>query len=151
MTRGLKLLGLCSWGYTKHFEGLINPDPSDFHHAKYNSWVDATISGDNVPLNGDHTHFLLIDDGSRYAKPIVLNNFSFRLFLCTSDTDETLVSSRVSRDSRVSVSVSDSYNAFLQSRSQSQSRIRSFTFDDVTGRESLFSKVSVSVSSLEIF
>jgi hypothetical protein len=22
--------------------------------------------GDNVPLNGDHTHFLLIDDGSRY-------------------------------------------------------------------------------------
>ena len=68
-----------------------------------------------------------------------------------SDTDETLVSSRVSRDSRVSVSVSDSYNAFLQSRSQSQSRIRSFTFDDVTGRESLCSKVSVSVSSLEIF
>ena len=67
------------------------------------------------------------------------------------DTDETLVSSRVSRDSRVSVSVSDSYNAFLQSRSQSQSSIRSFTFDDVTGRESLCSKVSVSVSSLEIF
>jgi hypothetical protein len=22
--------------------------------------------GENVPLNGDHTHFIMIDDGSRY-------------------------------------------------------------------------------------
>ena len=22
--------------------------------------------GDNIPLNGDHTHFLMIDDGTRY-------------------------------------------------------------------------------------
>ena len=24
------------------------------------------LHGDNVPLNGDHTHFIMIDDGSRY-------------------------------------------------------------------------------------
>ena len=68
MTRGLRLLGLCSWGYTKNFETLVNPDPDDYHHAKYNSAVNAGQSGPgsgNVPLNGDHTHFLLIDDGSR--------------------------------------------------------------------------------------
>jgi hypothetical protein len=23
--------------------------------------------GDNVPLNGDHTHFIMIDDGSRWV------------------------------------------------------------------------------------
>ena len=68
MTRGLRLLGLCSWGYTKNFETLVNPDPDDYHHAKYNSAVNAGQAGPgsgNVPLNGDHTHFLLIDDGSR--------------------------------------------------------------------------------------
>ena len=32
---------------------------------RYNSNVDIK-HGDNVPLNGDHTHFIMIDDGSRY-------------------------------------------------------------------------------------
>jgi hypothetical protein len=32
---------------------------------RYNSNVEVK-HGDNVPLNGDHTHFIMIDDGSRY-------------------------------------------------------------------------------------
>ena len=42
-----------------------NTDPNTLHSGKYNSNLEIR-KGDNVPLNGDHTHFLLIDDGSRY-------------------------------------------------------------------------------------
>ena len=30
--------------------------------------------GDNVPLNGDHTHFIMIDDGSRKVHINLPNN-----------------------------------------------------------------------------
>ena len=65
MSRGLKLIGLTSWGYVKNNMNLINTDPNTLHSGKYNSNLEIR-KGDNVPLNGDHTHFLLIDDGSRY-------------------------------------------------------------------------------------
>ena len=65
MSRGLKLIGLTSWGYVKNNMNLINPDPTTLHSSTYNSNLEIR-KGDNVPLNGDHTHFLLIDDGSRY-------------------------------------------------------------------------------------
>ena len=65
MSRGLKLIGLTSWGYVKNNMNLINTDPNTLHSGKYNSNLEIR-KGDNVPLKGDHTHFLLIDDGSRY-------------------------------------------------------------------------------------
>lgn len=65
LSRGLKLLGLCSFGYIKDRESLINDNPNEFNYVRYNSNQEI-VKGDNVPLNGDHTHFLLIDDGSRY-------------------------------------------------------------------------------------
>ena len=36
------------------------------YRFRYNSNVDSP-KGDNIPLNGDHTHFLMIDDGTRYG------------------------------------------------------------------------------------
>ena len=65
LSRGLKLLGLCSFGYIKDRESLINDNPNEFNYVRYNSNQEI-VRGDNVPLNGDHTHFLLVDDGSRY-------------------------------------------------------------------------------------
>ena len=59
MSRGLKLIGLTSWGYIKNNMNLINPDPNTIHSCMYNSNLEIR-KGDNVPLNGDHTHFLLI-------------------------------------------------------------------------------------------
>ncbi len=66
MLRGLKLIGLSNWGYVKNAQDLINPDPSTTNaKCTYNPNIECA-KGDNTPLNGDHTHFILIDDGSRY-------------------------------------------------------------------------------------
>ena len=64
-SRGLRLIGLTNWGYVKNNKDLLNPDPNEVHHASYNSNVDIAHR-DNAPLNGDHTHFIFVDDGSRY-------------------------------------------------------------------------------------
>ena len=65
MIRGLKLIGLTSWGYVKNNVVLINPNVNMTNQCAYNSNVEIR-RGDKAPLNGDHTHFILIDDGSRY-------------------------------------------------------------------------------------
>lgn len=65
MNRGLKLIGLTSWGYVKDNRKLMNIQPKVMNRSSYNANQEAR-KGDNVPLNGDHTHFILIDDGSRY-------------------------------------------------------------------------------------
>ena len=65
MSRGLKLLGVCAWGYIKDNDLFVNPDPSKFNKVRYNSNKEIR-RGDNVPLNGDHTHFLMVDDSARY-------------------------------------------------------------------------------------
>ena len=44
---------------------LVNENPREFNYVTYNSNVEIN-HGENVPLNGDHTHFIMIDDGSRY-------------------------------------------------------------------------------------
>ena len=64
LIRGIKLLGLTSWGYVKFSEKLVNPDINTYHETTYNANIEIRRR-DNVPLNGDHTHFVLIDDGSR--------------------------------------------------------------------------------------
>ena len=35
-------------------------------YFRYNANVEVRAGDGNVPLNGDHTHFLMVDDGSRY-------------------------------------------------------------------------------------
>ena len=35
-------------------------------HFRYNANVEVRAGDGNTPLNGDHTHFIMIDDGSRY-------------------------------------------------------------------------------------
>ena len=37
-----------------------------YHYFSYNANVDVHTGDGNVPLNGDHTHFIMVDDGSRY-------------------------------------------------------------------------------------
>ena len=56
------------------------------------------------------------------------------------DTDESLVSSRFSREIEVSVSVSISYKGFPESQSQSRSRVSNFALTDDTFPNLLLSK-----------
>jgi hypothetical protein len=35
MSRGLKLIGLCNWGYVKNNHVLINPEPNVPHQCRY--------------------------------------------------------------------------------------------------------------------
>ena len=34
LTRGLKLMGLCSWGYVKDREDFVNQNPSEFNYCR---------------------------------------------------------------------------------------------------------------------
>ena len=65
MSRGLKLIGLSPWGYIKDNDLFSNPDPSKFNHVRYNSNQEIR-KNDSVPLNGDHTHFIMVDDAARH-------------------------------------------------------------------------------------
>ena len=64
MRRGLKALGLCSWGYIHDRDPLINQVSAEFNKVYYNSNIEIR-SKKCPPLSPDHTHFLMIDDGYR--------------------------------------------------------------------------------------
>lgn len=65
LSRGIKLIGLTPWGYIKNFETLINADTNAAFETTYNPNIEL-VRGDNVPINGDHTNFIFIDDGAKY-------------------------------------------------------------------------------------
>lgn len=64
MRRGLKAIGICSWGYTHDAESLINIRKGEFRKVRYNPNIEIK-SKCRPPLNPDHTHFLMVDDGFR--------------------------------------------------------------------------------------
>ena len=62
MRRGLKAIGLCSWGYISNAESLVNKTSSEFNKVVYNS--NAEIKKHvKPPLDPNHTHFLMVDNG----------------------------------------------------------------------------------------
>ncbi|XP_071522333.1 transient receptor potential cation channel subfamily M member-like 2 [Panulirus ornatus] len=64
MVRGIRCLGVVPWGYISNRDQLINTDPNQFASVRYK--VEEKVNRfEPVPLNGDHTHFLLVDDGTR--------------------------------------------------------------------------------------
>ena len=66
MRRGIKAIGLCSWGYVHSNQRLVNPDPSRANTVRYNAGQEVRPH-QPVALNPNHTHFLLVDDGYRYS------------------------------------------------------------------------------------
>ena len=90
MSRGLKLLGVCAWGYIKDNDLFVNPDPNKFNKVRYNSNKEIR-RGDNVPLNGDHTHFLMVDDSARYKMLSGYTEFITRYAVELSDGTLSLV------------------------------------------------------------
>ena len=60
----MKALGICSWGYIYNKGDLVNPEPSALHTVRYNANVEV-VKGVNPPLDPNHTHFLMVDDGFR--------------------------------------------------------------------------------------
>ena len=63
MRRGLKALGLCSWGYIANRESLVNDSSNEFKKVVYNSNVEIKKHV-KPPLDPNHTHFLMIDNGT---------------------------------------------------------------------------------------
>ncbi|CAH1785123.1 unnamed protein product [Owenia fusiformis] len=64
MTRVLRCIGIAPWGYIERKEKLISQDGNGKFPASYK--VNNSIrKGCPVPLNQNHTHFLLVDDGKR--------------------------------------------------------------------------------------
>ena len=64
MTRGLKAIGICSWGFLANKEVLVNNEKSSKHHHYYKTY--NSLNGKNVnkpSLDPNHTHFLLVDNG----------------------------------------------------------------------------------------
>ena len=79
MRRGLKAVGICSWGYTHAADTLVNVRKGEFRRVRYEVAVSSAFTtnccryNSNIeikskvrpPLNPDHTHFLMVDDGYR--------------------------------------------------------------------------------------
>ncbi|XP_069986271.1 transient receptor potential cation channel subfamily M member 8-like [Penaeus vannamei] len=63
MVRAIRCIGVVPWGYTDDRDLLVCPDPCDFANVKYK--VKEAQYHQPVSLDGNHTHFLLVDDGSR--------------------------------------------------------------------------------------
>ncbi|XP_042233689.1 transient receptor potential cation channel subfamily M member-like 2 isoform X2 [Homarus americanus] len=64
MIRGIRCLGVLPWGYIKNRESLMNSDVNQFTSVKYKVEENAAPL-EPVSLDGDHTHFLFVDDGHR--------------------------------------------------------------------------------------
>ena len=65
MRRGLKAIGLCSWGYIANSESLVNQTSTEFHKVVYNSNLEIKKFS-KPPLDPNHTHFLMVDSGQNF-------------------------------------------------------------------------------------
>ena len=76
MRRGLKAIGLASWGYTANNMDLINGNPMEFSKVPYNSNVEIKRNV-KPPLDPNHTHFFLIDHGknNKFYEATGISNF----------------------------------------------------------------------------
>lgn len=59
-----RCIGIVNWGYTEDRNTLINTEDGVLHHAKYKAST-AIRHHHPVPLNPDHTHFIMVDNGFR--------------------------------------------------------------------------------------
>lgn len=64
LVRAIRCLGVVPWGYVEGRKSLINEEPGEFALVKYKV-QDKFGHLKPVSLNGDHTHFIFIDNGSR--------------------------------------------------------------------------------------
>nr|XP_006816420.1 PREDICTED: transient receptor potential cation channel subfamily M member 3-like [Saccoglossus kowalevskii] len=70
--RTLRCLGIASWGYTEDHDCLISPNSKGLYPANYK--VNPVIKRNHpVPLNPEHTHFILVDDGTDLNYSVELN------------------------------------------------------------------------------
>ena len=64
--RGIKAIGLVNWGMVEDNADLVNTDLNSVNNVNYSGSPDIR-RGQPVPLNPNHTHFLMIDTGYRYT------------------------------------------------------------------------------------
>ncbi|XP_042880245.1 transient receptor potential cation channel subfamily M member-like 2 [Penaeus japonicus] len=64
LARGIRCIGVLPWGYTRDKHLLLNTDLNEFAQVRYKV-QERTSFEDPVSLDGDHTHFLMVDDGTR--------------------------------------------------------------------------------------
>ncbi|XP_047482968.1 LOW QUALITY PROTEIN: transient receptor potential cation channel subfamily M member-like 2 [Penaeus chinensis] len=64
LARGIRCLGVLPWGFVRDRHLLLNSDLNEFEEVRYKV-QERTNLEDPVSLDGDHTHFLMVDDGTR--------------------------------------------------------------------------------------
>ncbi|XP_042204563.1 transient receptor potential cation channel subfamily M member 1-like [Homarus americanus] len=67
MVSQIHCLGVTPYGLVKNKSRLVNKDPDQFHSVLYEVDEEGD-EGQPTCLNGDHTHFLLVDNGFRNEK-----------------------------------------------------------------------------------
>ena len=62
MTRGLKAIGICSWGFIANNDALENKDKTNNDYKTYTCL--SRKDGNKPSLEPNHTHFLIVDNGT---------------------------------------------------------------------------------------
>nr|XP_027237710.1 transient receptor potential cation channel subfamily M member 2-like [Penaeus vannamei] len=64
LVRGIRCLGVLPWGFVRDRHLLLNSDLNEFEEVRYKV-QERTSQDEPTSLDGDHTHFLMVDDGTR--------------------------------------------------------------------------------------
>ncbi|KAG8181944.1 hypothetical protein JTE90_000055 [Oedothorax gibbosus] len=65
MIHGIRCIGVAKWGCVENSDLLINTDSKEMHYSRYKVKPHHKLESGRAFLNPGHTHFLLVDDGSK--------------------------------------------------------------------------------------
>ncbi|KAF8784547.1 Transient receptor potential cation channel like protein [Argiope bruennichi] len=65
MIHAVRCIGVSKWGCVENSDLLINTDPKEMHYSRYKVKPHHKLESGRAYLNPGHTHFLLVDDGTK--------------------------------------------------------------------------------------
>ncbi|XP_042906195.2 transient receptor potential cation channel subfamily M member 3 [Parasteatoda tepidariorum] len=65
MIHGIRCIGVTKWGCVENSDLLINTEAKEMHYSRYKVKPHQKLESGRAYLNPGHTHFLLVDDGTK--------------------------------------------------------------------------------------
>ncbi|GFS44085.1 transient receptor potential cation channel subfamily M member 3 [Nephila pilipes] len=65
MIHAVRCIGVTKWGCVENSDLLLNTDPKEMHYSRYKVKPHHKLESGRAFLNPGHTHFLLVDDGTK--------------------------------------------------------------------------------------
>ncbi|XP_054708499.1 transient receptor potential cation channel subfamily M member 1-like [Uloborus diversus] len=65
MIHAIRCIGVAKWGCVENSDLLINVDSKEMHYSRYKVKPHHKLESGRAYLNPGHTHFLLVDDGTK--------------------------------------------------------------------------------------